>query len=196
MNSPAQQDNPYKALQLRLEQTVTSISNLPLCQKVTFIKILLFASTVFFALLIGPLASAQATEMPKFKIIWKRGSTYGVLVDRKLSDSQISKMIYELREIRKRKEFHKSFPPTTQGLTDKYAIFQIRIYSDPQWATAKLADDYVNGEMSKEVEQEYINNIRGYYGWQSDVNFETGEIGYSEGKLQSKNYRKLFSSHF
>jgi len=27
-------------------------------------------------------------------------------------------------------------------------------------ATDKLAEDYVNGRMSKEVEQEYINNIR------------------------------------
>ena len=159
-------------------------------------KILLFVSTVFFALLIAPLESVQSAQMPKFKIIWKMGSTYGVLVDGKLSDTEISKMNYELREIRKRKEFHKFFPVTTPGLTDKYAIFQIWIFSNPQWATDKLADDYVNGRMSKEVEQEYINNIRGYYCWQSDVNFEKGEIGYSEGKLQSKNYKQLFSYHF
>jgi len=159
-------------------------------------KILLFATTVFFALLIAPLESVQSVEMPKFKIIWKMGSTYGILVDRKLSDGQISKMIYELREIRKRKEFHKFFPVTTPGLTDKYAMFQIWIFSDPQWATDKLAEDYVNGRMSKQVEQEYINNIRGYYCWQSNVNFEKGEVGYSEGKLQSRNYKQLFSYHF
>lgn len=194
--SHTSKDNPYKALQMTLEQIATSVSTLPLYRSYTFMKILLFASTVFFVLLIGPLENVQSFEMPKFKIIWKMGSTYGVLVDRKFSDSQVSKMVYELREIRKRNEFHKFFPVTAPGLKDQYAMFQIRIFSDPQWATEKLAKDYVNGEMSKEVEQEYINNIRGYYGWQSNVNFETGEIGYSEGKLKSKNYRKLFSSHF
>lgn len=155
-------------------------------------KILLLASTVFVTLFIVSPENVQSFEMPDFKIIWKDGGTYGILVDQKLSDTQISEIVYELREIRKRKEFHKFFPITTPGLKDKYAVLQVEIFSDAKWATEKMAKDYVNGKMNKKVEQQYINNIRGYYGWSSGNNFERGSIGSDEGDLKSRNYRKLF----
>ncbi len=155
-------------------------------------KILVYASTIILTLLIISFSNAESFEMPQFQITWKDGSTYGVLLDQKLSDSNISEIIYELREIRKRGDFSKYFPRTTPGLKDKYGVIQVQIFTNPKWADKKMASDYVNQRMDKKIEQEYINNIRGYYGWQSNNHFEVGEIGYSEGKLKSTKYKKLF----
>jgi hypothetical protein len=106
---------------------------------------------------------------------------------------QIEQIIYEFREIRKRKELHKYFPPAMPHLNDKYAIIQIQIFNDSKWATEKMERDFVYKRMSKKMEKQYIDNIRGFYGWSNlKTIYERGSIGDSEDGLKSKHYRELF----
>jgi len=126
-------------------------------------------------------------EIPKFKIIWRHGPTIGILFNDQLSDSQIEQIIYELREIRKRKEFDKYFPATTPQSRDKYSQIYIEIFTDPKWATEGIMKDFIFERMSEEMVKEYLNNTRGYYGWSQEYKYEGGSLGNVAGELASEN---------
>lgn len=131
-------------------------------------------------------------DLPTFKIIWKQGSTYGILFDGNLSDSQIEQIIYAFRDIRERGEFDKYFPATSPDSDNQYSDLQIQIFTDPKWATKKMADTYNDGHMSYDMTHEYLNNSRGYYGLREAIGYESGTLGDKKGKYKSKNYKILF----
>jgi hypothetical protein len=158
--------------------------------KKIFSIVAVFLSIIFLS------GIAESFEIPQFKIIWKEFSTFGILFDQKLSDNQVEQIIYEFREIRKRREFYKYFPQTTPGGKDKYTVIQIQIFTNPKWSSEKMMKDFLKYKMSKKMEKQYFNNIRGYYGWSNlKTIYERGSIGDCDDKLKSKNYRELFLIH-
>jgi hypothetical protein len=135
------------------------------------------------------------TNFPAFKITWINGTTYGLLFDKKLTDNDFEKIIYELREIRKRSDFNKYFPVHTAPRM-AYKIMQFNMFTDPKWAAPKMNDRFMKNKMSKKETQSYFNNIRGFYGWSQNSQYEKRSIGdilkdkFTD--VKSNNYRVLF----
>lgn len=135
-----------------------------------------------------------SSDIPKYKIVWSDGTTYGILFQQKLTDNDFEKIIFEFREIRKRNEFNKYFPPPKNyKRNDPYGVLQFTFFTDPKWSSRKMSERFVNNKMTKLECQNYYDNIRGYYGWSRNPFYEKGSIGdFESNNIKSKNYRELF----
>ena len=143
--------------------------------------------------------TVMAQDIPEFKITWKTGSSFGLLLTKQTSDKEIEQILYAIRDLAKRDQLSKYFTPTTPGLKNKYSMFQIEIFTDPKWASENMMTRFDNGKLSKRTEREYMDKVRGYYGYSFDNSgnkSEMGNIGYKEGHYQSKNYKLLFKTGY
>jgi hypothetical protein len=135
--------------------------------------------------------SAAAFDLSQFKIQWKYGSTFGILFDQSLTDDQLEEIINDFSIVRKENRFRHYFSPTTLNFRDKFYSIQIIIFTEPEWATLAAYRKYLDGS-TEDSGQEYLDNIRGFYSWQTNA-IEKGTIGMEDDGLRSSNYQVIFS---
>lgn len=126
-----------------------------------------------------------------FKVAWKTGIIMGLIVPSTTTNKQLTDFIYKFRQARKENKLSELIPPVNLGLSDKYANFIILIFNDAKWATLEEYNKYEKSGMDSNTAKSYVNHIVASYQYELDGK-EYGALGYDEGWLKSRHYRKLF----
>lgn len=147
--------------------------------------------TILFIVLFSASCSAE-DKVPKFDFMWRAGIIVGLIVDKSTTDSQLKALIHEFQKVRKEKTLSKYIRPTTPGNPrDPYSQLIILVFSDHQWATLKDYEKYAKAR-DKRTAQTYLDHIRASYEYNFLDGKEYGSIGYDEGGMKSRKFKKIF----
>jgi len=154
------------------------------------ITVLTIALTISI-LIITPNGAVQ--EITQFKVLWQDKSFLSILVPPKTTNEQLKALIYEFRKARKGNFLSKWFSPTTPGLSNKYALIYIYVFSESEWATKDKLDRYYTLSVDQRFSMEYVKHIRAlYYCDFLNSSKEEGSLGDTNGVARSPFYKKLF----
>lgn len=166
--------------------------------------------SVLFAFIL--VALAGSSEIPSFKLKGKYSTSLSLLVPPNTTKDHLKTLIYEFKRAREGNYLSKMIPPTTKGgKFGDYAIVEIYVFSNPDWASSTKLQKFLNASYLNPADikfsKEFCKNIKAYYlyslplkklGGKAGKNWEIGSIGYYEynpnyGKgICSPIYEKLF----
>lgn len=147
--------------------------------------------SVMVLVIIFVFTSNQSFSQTTFKVVWKDGIILGILVPPTTTKEQLKDFIYKIRQGKKDKTLSTFLPPVTVGLVDKYRYFIVYVFTDPKWSTFKEYNNYKWSDDKSDISKAYVNQIVAYYEYTLHDK-EYGSLGYDDGYVRSKKYKKLF----
>ena len=140
-------------------------------------------------------APAHGGVIP-FKVAAQSGTAMVLLVDRTSTDEDLTRLVRAVQKARAEGTLPDLIPPTTPGGSrGPYAVINLFVMSDPQWATAARLNSFINPSSAgiSTSEREFGKRVLAYYFFTSLGNEEEGSLGYaSEDHKYTAKYVKLF----
>lgn len=151
------------------------------------VKLAFFIVTIFFS------SRLIAGEVPKFTVALRQGVVVHVLVSPQTTKAQLKALIFDFRKARKSNSLSTMIPSTTPGLDDKYSILWLYIFSDPLWASEDMFKQFEHVDPRSSFNRAYVNQIKAFYYYDyTDKDKEEGSLGYYDGVVRSRCYKKIF----
>ena len=139
--------------------------------------------------------AAGALGLMPFKVAAQAGPAIALLVARNASDDDLTKLVRAIQKARSDGTLDKLIPATTpRGSRGPYAIVNLFVMSDPQWATEGRLKQFVNSSSElSDFDREFGKRILAYYFYTSLGNDEEGSLGFAtETHKYTGKYAKLF----
>jgi hypothetical protein len=149
---------------------------------------------VFIALFFLPYLSF-AGNLPSFKVVGQDKTAISIIVPPNTTTAQLKSLTYEFRKARMSNMLSKMIPPTTKGgAMGDYAIVWIFMFSEQEWASESNLKRFIKSSLKNPLDQVfdrgYAPHIKAEYYY--SIGEEYGNIGYDDGIVRNKAYKKLF----